>query len=1046
MNISRPFIARPVATTLVMVAVLLFGLMAYVRLPVAALPDVDFPTIQVNAQLPGASAETMAASVATPLEREFSAIDGMAAMTSENTLGLTNITLQFDLKRSLDSAAQDVQSAIARALPRMPRDMPSSPSYRKVNPADQSIVLLGLSSKTLPLYAVDEYAETRLAQAISQARGVAQVQVFGAQKYAVRVQVDPRKLAELGIGLDDVTRAIQGANVNLPTGVLYGPNKAFSIDTNGQLETGAAYSQLIVAYKNGAPVRIADIGRAIDSVENDKTAAWLAGPDGVQRAVVLGVQKQPGANTVEVVQEIKDLLPSFRQEIPASVDLDILFDRSLTVKASVHDVEFTLALTLALVVGVIFIFLRRATATIIPSLSMPLAILATFAAMHLLGFSLNNLSLMAITLSVGFVVDDAIVVLENVVRHIEMGKKPMTAAYDACQEIGFTVVSMTISLVAVFLPFLFMSGILGSLFREFAVTIAISILVSGFVSLSLTPMMSARMLHAETEHGERGWFYRVTERGLSATLRAYERTLEVVLGHRRLTLLFSLAILVATGVLFQRIPKGFLPTEDTDQLSVTTEAVQGISFEALADSQQKVVEIIRKHPDVEALMSSAGSRGNRGGTNQGTLFLRLKPRSQREHSAQQVAIDLNKQLASIPTIRSFIQVPPPIRLGGRQTKSEYQLTLKATDTELLYEQAPRLAHELSQSAILTDVTTDVQLNNPQISVDIARTRAAELGVSVSAIENALYSAYGSRQVSNIYSSTNSYQVILELDPRTQREPNDLRGLYVRSDSGALVPLESVASLRQSVGPLSVNHSGQLPAATVSFNVRPGNSLSEAVAEAESAARRILPAGVSAAFQGSAEAFQASLTGLGGLLLVSVFVIYLVLGILYESLLHPLTILSALPFAGFGALLTLMLFRVDLNVYAFVGVILLVGLVKKNGIMMVDFAIEARKDPNVSAERAIREACSVRFRPIMMTTMAALLGTLPIALGFGAGAESRQPLGLAVVGGLLFSQILTLYVTPVFYLYMESFREWWERRRATAASHPEQRDEAMGTAE
>jgi HAE1 family hydrophobic/amphiphilic exporter-1 len=1029
MNISHPFIARPVATTLVMVAVLLFGVMAFLQLPVAALPDVDFPTIQVNAQLPGASAETMAASVATPLEREFSSIDGLSAMTSENTLGLSNVTLQFDLKRGLDSAAQDVQAAIARALPRMPRDMPSSPSYRKVNPADQSIVLLGLSSKTLPLYAVDEYAETRLAQAISQARGVAQVQVFGSQKYAVRVQADPRKLAELDIGLDDVTRAIQGANVNLPTGVLYGPNKAFSIDTNGQLDTAAAYSKMIVAYKNGAPVRVSDIGRAIDSVENDKTSAWLGSPDGVQRAVVLAVQKQPGANTVEVVQEISDLLPSFRKEIPASVDLDILFDRSLTVKASVHDVQFTLALTLALVVGVIFVFLRRATATIIPSLSMPLAILATFSAMHLLGFSLNNLSLMAITLSVGFVVDDAIVVLENIVRHIEMGKTPMQAAYDASREIGFTVLSMTISLAAVFLPFLFMGGILGSLFREFAVTIAVSILVSGFVSLSLTPMMSARMLRPEQLHAERGWFYRVTERGLDTTLKVYERTLASVLRRRRLTLLFSAGILAATVVLFIRIPKGFLPTEDTDQLSITTEAVQGISFEALAVSQQQVAEIVRKQPEVEAFMSSAGARGNRGGTNQGTLFLRLKPRSQRERTAQQVATDLGKRLAVVPTIRAFIQVPPPIRLGGRQTKSEYQLTLRATDTDVLYEQAPRLAHELSQSPILTDVTTDVQLNNPQVSVDIARTRAAELGVSVVNIENALYSAYGSRQVSSIYTSTNSYQVILELDPRTQREPNDLRGLYVRSDNGRLVPLESVASIGQSVGPLSVNHSGQLPAATVSFNVKPGSSLSEAVAVAEEAARRTLPAGVSAAFQGSAEAFQSSLAGLGGLLLISVFVIYLVLGILYESMLHPLTILSALPFAGFGALVTLMIFHVDLNVYAFVGVILLVGLVKKNGIMMVDFAIEARKDPKVSAESAISQACSVRFRPIMMTTMAALLGTLPIALGLGAGAESRQPLGLAVVGGLLFSQILTLYVTPVFYLYMETFREWLQRRSA-----------------
>ena len=1028
MNISAPFIRRPIATSLVMIAILLFGLMAYVRLPVAALPDVDFPTIQVSASLPGASAETMASSVATPLEREFSAIDGMASMSSESSLGSTSVTLQFDLRRNLDSAAQDVQAAIARAIPRMPRAMPQAPSYRKVNPSDQAILLLSLSSASLPLYVVNEYAETRLAQMISQTRGVAQVTVFGSQKYAVRVQADPQKLATLDIGLDDVSAAIQGANVNLPTGALYGPRTAFAIETNGQLKNAAPYEEIVVAYRNGAAVRVKDVGRALDSVENDKTAAWRGDKNGQPRAVILGIQKQPGANTVEVVRDVMSLLPSFRQEIPGSVDLDVIFDRSRTVKESVHDVELTLLLTLALVVLVIFLFLRRLTATIIPSLAMPLAMLATFAVMHLLGFSLNNLSLMAMTLSVGFVVDDAIVVLENVVRHIELGKTPMQAAFDATREIGFTIVSMTISLVAVFVPFLFLGGILGSLFKEFAVTIAVSILVSAFVSLTLTPMMAARMLKPGHEGEQQGRVYHAIERMFDNGLTFYGKTLDWSLRRRRLLLAFSFVILLATVVLFVRMPKGFLPNEDTDQLQVTTEAVQGISFEAVAERQQQVAEIARKHPDVEAFMSSVGARQGRGGTNQGSFLLRLKPRAERERSADEVASELSKQMNQVPGMRSFVQAPPPIRLGGRVTKSEYQLTLQSTDTAALYEQTPKLAAELAKSKVLKDVTTDVQLNNPELTVEIDRRRAAELGVSVARVEDTLYNAYGNRQISSIFASNNTYQVILELDPRTQREPGALNGLYVRSTLGALVPLTSLAKVRQGAGPLTVSHSGQLPAATVSFNVQSGHSLSEAVAVAQGAAKRLLPENVTARFQGSAEAFQSSLTGLGSLLLIAVLVIYLVLGVLYESLIHPLTILSALPFAGFGAVVTLLVFGSDLNVYAFVGVILLVGLVKKNGIMMVDFAIEARKDASVSAEQAIRDACLVRFRPIMMTTMAALLGTLPIALGLGAGAESRQPLGLSVVGGLLFSQLLTLYVTPVFYLYLEAFREWAARSR------------------
>jgi len=857
---------------------------------------------------------------------------------------------------------------------------------------------------------------------------------MGSQKYAVRVQVDPEKLAGLKVGLDEVATAIRVSNVNLPTGTLYGPRKAFAIEADGQLEDAQAYSKLIVAYRNGAPIRLENLGRALDGVENDKTAAWFATPRTNERAVILAVQKQPGANTVEVTEAIERLLPRFREEIPGSVSLEVLYDRSLTIKESVHDVELTLVFTFALVVMVIFVFLRRAVATVIPSLSMPLAVLATFAVMYLLGYSLNNLSLMALTLSVGFVVDDAIVVLENIVRHVEMGKSPREAAYDASQEIGFTIVSMTRSLVAVFVPFLFMGGILGSLFEEFAVTIAIAILVSGFVSLTLTPMMSALLLKPG-EQKQSGWSYRVTERAFEASVALYDRMLGSVLRWRGLTMLFSAAILAATIALFGLMPKGFLPTEDTDQLAITTEAVQGVSFDTVQKAQQRVAEIVRRHPDVAALMSTVGARSGRGGANEGRLVIRLKPRVERKKSAQEIASELGKKLAEVPEMRSFVQIPPPIRLGGRLTKSEYQLTLQATNTEALYDQAPRLQRVLAQSPILADVTTDVELNNPELRLAIDRDRAAALGVSVERIEDTLYSAYGSREVSSIYTATNSYSVILELDPRTSLDPAALELLYVRSDSGELVPLASLAEITRGVGPLTVNHSGQLPAATVSFNLKPGHSLSEAVAAVDDASRKVLTAGVVARFQGSAQAFQSSLTGLGTLLIIAIFVIYLVLGILYESLLHPLTILSALPFAGFGALATLLVFGHELDVYAFVGVILLVGLVKKNGIMMIDFAIEARKNPHVSADAAIREACLVRFRPIMMTTMAALFGTLPIALGIGAGAESRQPLGLAVVGGLLFSQLLTLFVTPVFYVYVERFREWLGRRRHASTGLP-----------
>jgi HAE1 family hydrophobic/amphiphilic exporter-1 len=1029
MNISAPFIRRPVATILVMLTILLFGVLAYDQLPVSALPNVDFPTILVSAGLPGASPETMASSVATPLEREFSTIDGVDSMTSSSTLGNTQITLQFDLDRDLDAAAQDVQSAIARAARTLPSDMPSPPYYRKVNPAEQPIVYLALSSETLPLYTVNEYAETRLAQRISTLRGVAQVQVYGAQKYAVRVQVDPRVLSARGIGIDEVEKAVRGANVNLPTGTLYGPTKVYTIETNGQLTRAQDYRPVIVAYRDGNPVRVEELGRVVDSVENDKTAAWFVD----RRAVVLAIQKQPGANTVEVSGEIRALLPAFKSSLPASVDLRLLFDRSESVRDSARDVQLTLLLTFCLVVGVIFVFLRSVRATVIPSLAMFLSVVGAFTAMYLFGYSIDNMSLMALTLSVGFVVDDAIVMLENIVRHMETGKERMKAAFEGSKEVAFTIVSMTVSLAAVFIPVLLLGGIVGRLFREFAVTIAVAILISGFVSLTLTPMMASRVLRhtADLRHGR---VYASTERAFEAVLYLYDRTLRFVLRHRRTTVALSAAVLLATVFLFRAIPKGFLPTEDTGQLFAMTEAAESISFDAMAEHQQQVAAIVAANPNVEAFMSNAGGRGGITGSNTGVLFIRLKPRSERRATAEQVVEQLRPAVSRVPGIRVFLQVPPTIRIGGRLTKSEYQVTLLGTDTEELYRCVPRLESEMKKMFGLREVTTDLQLKNPQLEVQIDRDRASSLGVTAEQIENALYSAYGSRQISTIYASNNTYRVILEVEPAFQRDPAALDLLYVRSSRGELVPLKSLARFGESLGPLSVNHAGQLPAVTVSFNLQPGVGLDQAVEGVQEAARRILPASISMQFQGTAEAFRSSMTGLGLLLLLAIVVIYIVLGILYESFIHPLTILTALPFAGFGALLTLDLFRTDLNVYAFVGVIMLVGLVKKNGIMMVDFAIEAARSGIADPSEAIHRACMVRFRPIMMTTMAALLGSLPIALGLGAGAESRQPLGLAVVGGLLFSQLLTLFVTPVFYVYLDRFQAWISRR-SHGAGHP-----------
>jgi HAE1 family hydrophobic/amphiphilic exporter-1 len=1022
MNFAETFIKRPVATTLLVLTILIFGVMGYRLLPVADLPTVDYPTIQVNANLPGANPDTMASSVATPLEKQFSTISGITSISSRSSQGSTSISLTFDLDRDIDAAAQDVQTMIARTARSLPPGMPNPPSYNKSNPSDFPVLFLTLTSETLPLPQVDRYAENVLAQRLSMVTGVAQVNVFGAQKYAVRVDLDPTQLAARQIGIDQVTEAINGSNVNRPTGTLYGPNRNYVVQASGQLVSAEQYRPIVVAYRNGNPVRLEEVARVYDGVENPRNGSWYNG----RPALYLGIQRQPGTNTVEVVDRVKALLPDLEAQLPASIHLAIRSDRAVSIRESVHDVKFTLLLTVVLVVLVIFLFLRNLSATIIPSLALPFSIIGTFSVMWALNYSLDNLSLMALTLSVGFVVDDAIVMLENIVRHMEMGKPRMQAALDGSKEIAFTIISMTVSLAAVFIPILFMGGVVGRLMHEFAVTIGAAILVSGLVSLTLTPMLCSRFL--KPLHGmKHGWFYNVIERFFAAWLKSYAWTLKQTIRFRAVTMVVSALLLLGTVYLFEIVPKGFIPSVDTGQISGGVEFAQGVGYETIVVRMRQLMDILRDDPDVAAFTGDSGG---------GRLNIDLKPRSQRAgRSADMIIEELRPKLNRIPGIRVTLSNPPAIRIGtggpGRGGGS-YQIALQDPDTEELYRVAPQFEANLREIAGLQDVTSDLQLRTPQLSVDLDREQIAALGLTVDQVQGALSNAYSARQVSQIYAPDDEYQVMMQVAPEYQQNPAALSMLYVQGTGGKLVPLSAVVTTRQTVGPQSINHIGQLPSVTMSFNLEPGVALGDALARVQEMVRQTLPDTVTATPQGTAQAFEESMRGLGWILALAIFVIYVVLGILYESFIHPITILSGLPAAGFGALLTLFLFKQDLDIYAFVGIIMLVGLVKKNGIMMIDFAIEARKDREISAADAIYQACLVRFRPIMMTTMAALMGTLPIAFGLGAGGEARRPLGLAVVGGLLVSQTLTLYVTPVFYVYMEKAQDWLKRRKTSKA--------------